>query len=70
MEPKFKPPRSRRLKLRCVIPLSYFAFKFNLRRYATARRAARRAQRQDRRDEQAALRTEAGAYTYPLFGST
>jgi len=33
VNPKLTPPRSRRLKLRCVVPLSEFAFKFNLRRY-------------------------------------
>jgi len=34
MKPKLKPPRSKHLKLRCVVPLSNFAFKFNLRRYS------------------------------------
>ena len=33
MKPKLKPPRSKRLKLKCVVPLSNFAYKFNLRRY-------------------------------------
>jgi len=28
-----KPPRSKRLKQRCVVPLSNFAFNFNLGRY-------------------------------------
>jgi len=34
MKPKLKPPGSKRLKLRCVVPLAKFAFKFNLRRYS------------------------------------
>jgi hypothetical protein len=33
MKPKLKPPRSKRLKLRCVVPLLNFAFKLDLRRY-------------------------------------
>jgi len=33
LKPKLKPPRDERLKLRCVAPLSNFAFKINLRRY-------------------------------------
>jgi hypothetical protein len=41
MKSKFKPPRSKRLKLRCGVPLSNFAFKFNLRRYNQERRKKR-----------------------------
>jgi hypothetical protein len=33
MKPNFKPPGTKRLKLRCEIMLSTSAFKFNLRRY-------------------------------------
>jgi len=33
MKPKLKPPRSKRLKLRCVVPLSNFPLEFNLHRY-------------------------------------
>jgi hypothetical protein len=33
MKPKFKPPGTKRLKLKCDILLSTSAFKFNLRRY-------------------------------------
>ena len=33
MKPKLKPPGSKRLKLKCGVLLSNFAFKFNLRRY-------------------------------------
>jgi hypothetical protein len=36
MQPKLKPPRSKRLKLKCDILLSNFAFNFNLRRYTVA----------------------------------
>ena len=32
-KPTFKAPGTKRLKLKCVEPLSKFAFKFNLRRY-------------------------------------
>ena len=39
MNPMLKPPGSKRLKLNCDTLLSSFAFKFNLRRYAEARRA-------------------------------
>ena len=37
MKPILKPPRSKRLKLKYDVLLSYFAFKFNLRRYTKAR---------------------------------
>jgi len=33
VKPKLKPPRDKRLKLKCDILLSNFPFKFNLRRY-------------------------------------
>ena len=33
MKPKLKPPGTKCLKLKCDIPLSTSAFKFNLRRY-------------------------------------
>jgi len=33
LKPKLKPPGSKRLKLKCDVLLSNFAFKFNLRRY-------------------------------------
>jgi len=33
VKPNLKPPRSKRLKPRCVLPLSNCAFNFNLRRY-------------------------------------
>ena len=37
VKPKWKPPGTKRLKLKCDILLSNFAFKFNLRRYTMAR---------------------------------
>jgi hypothetical protein len=37
MKPTLKPPGTNRLKLKCDEPLSNFAFKFNWRRYTTAR---------------------------------
>jgi hypothetical protein len=33
VKPKLKPPGPKRLKLKCDVLLSNFAFKFNLRRY-------------------------------------
>jgi hypothetical protein len=36
IKPKLKPPGTKRLKLKCDILLSSFAFKFNLRRYIEA----------------------------------
>jgi hypothetical protein len=33
MKPKLKPPGTKPLKLTCDVPLSTYAFKFNLRRY-------------------------------------
>ena len=33
MKPKLKPPGTKRLKLKCDILLSTFAFNFDLRRY-------------------------------------
>ena len=33
IKPKLKPPGSKRLKLKCDVPLPNVAFKFNLRRY-------------------------------------
>jgi hypothetical protein len=33
MKPTLKPPGPKRWKLKCDLPLSIFAFKFNLRRY-------------------------------------
>ena len=42
--PKLKPPRTKRLKLKCDIVLSTSAFKFNLRRYNEVEKAARAAQ--------------------------
>ena len=36
MKPKLKPSDSKRLILRCVVPLSNVAFTFNLRRYTEA----------------------------------
>jgi len=33
VKPKLKPPGRERLKLKCDVLLSTFAFKFNLRRY-------------------------------------
>jgi hypothetical protein len=67
MKHKLTPPRSKRLKLRCVVPLSHFAFKFNLRRYSVGPGSGH-----DAVDETAdALDSmmEAGAYARPLFGS-
>jgi len=37
IKPKLIPPRTKRLKLKCVILLSTFAFKFELRRYIKER---------------------------------
>ena len=36
IKPTLKPPGTNRLKLKCDILLSNFAFKFNLRRYTKA----------------------------------
>ena len=36
IKPKLKPPGAERLKLKCDILLTIFAFKFNLRRYTWA----------------------------------
>ena len=36
MKPKLKPPGTKRLKLKCDILLSKFAFTFNLHRYNEA----------------------------------
>jgi hypothetical protein len=36
MNPKSKPPRSKRSKLKCEVLLSTSAFNFNLRRYNVA----------------------------------
>jgi len=36
MKFKLKPPGTKRLKLKCHVLLSSFAFKFNLRRYIVA----------------------------------
>ena len=44
IQPKLKPPGSKRLKLKCDALLSTFAFKFNLRRYIKAIRKAARKQ--------------------------
>jgi len=33
IKPKLKPPGTKRLKLKCDVLLSTFAFKYNLRRY-------------------------------------
>ena len=33
MKPKLKPPGVEHLKPKCGMPLSHYAFKFNLRRY-------------------------------------
>ena len=38
MKPTLKAPGTKRLKLKYDVPLSNFAFKFNLRRYTPARR--------------------------------
>jgi hypothetical protein len=40
MKPTLKAPRTKRLKLKYDVPLSNFAFKFNLRRYSSAPRLA------------------------------
>ena len=56
--PRLKPPGTKRLKLKCDIVLSSFAFKFNLRRYNSANG-----------DVVAAI-AEAGAYTRSEFSST
>ena len=42
MKSKFKPPRTKRLKLRCDILLSASAFKSNLRRYNVGGRVRER----------------------------
>jgi hypothetical protein len=38
INPKLKPPGTKRLKLKCNTLLSTFAFKFNLRRFNQARK--------------------------------
>ena len=72
---KLKPPRSKRLKVRCVVPVLIFAFKFNLRRYnevyeeaqaASKKKIDQLVEREGREDH----RLEAGAYTRSRFRST
>jgi len=55
MTPKLKPPGSKRLKLRCVVPLSNFALKFKLRRYMTDAAAHLDAAAAEHADKDAAL---------------
>ena len=43
IKPKFKPPGSKRLKLKCDVLLSNFALKFNLRRYTKVNRGVEQA---------------------------
>jgi len=57
---KLKPPVSKRLKLRCVVPLTIFALKFNLRRYSTAADKADLAERRAAAEEAEALAQLAG----------
>ena len=61
IKPKLELPGTKRLKLKCGVLLSNFAFNFNLRRYTM--------------EELMTASTltstfEAGAYTRSLFGST
>jgi len=64
MKPKLKPPGTKRLKLKCHILLSKFAFKFNLGCYTSVTRTSRTPPRSR------AGGSWAGAYTRPLFSST
>jgi hypothetical protein len=66
MRPTLKPPRSKRLKLRCVVPLSNFAFKFDLRRHNEDFVACGKRYAADLR----AAGCEAGPYNRALFCST
>ena len=76
MKPKLKPPGNKQLKLKCDVPLSNFAFKFNLRRYnqAVMRGEGGRTSiicTQPRRISATSVAARvAGAYTRPVFSST
>ena len=65
MKPKLKPPGTKRLKLKCDVLLSNFAFKFNLRHYIPVLSSL---------TFLAAIEftpaPAAGAYTRPLLSST
>jgi len=62
IKPTLKAPGSKRLKLNYDVPLSDFAFNFNLRRYIKAAGAGP--------DAVVNPRQQAGAYTRSLFSST
>ena len=70
-----KLPRSKRLKLSCVVPLSNFAFKFNWRRYLQGKNVVVGVLDNvfvAPDEEEAANPGDnfwAGAYTRPLFSS-
>jgi len=69
IKPVLKAPGSKRLKLNCDIPLSNFAFKFNLRRYTEVLEVwSRRRRRQA--GEGAALRALHGHPGRGLHSST
>jgi len=82
MNPKLKPPGTKRLELKCDILLSNFGFKFNLRRYnkddaiaaTVGEKLTAVAAAESDRDERVAAaireRDEAGAYTRSLLSST
>jgi cysteine synthase A len=76
MKPKLKPPGSKRLKLKCVVPLSGTAFKLNVRRYTmmaaygAAVERVRPVSIAHRDHFVNVARRRAGAYTRPLFSST
>jgi hypothetical protein len=68
MKPMLKVPGTEGLKLKYDLPLSNFAFKFNLRRCITELESE--ADFPYDMEEFRGVLVKAGAYTRPLFGST
>jgi hypothetical protein len=69
MNPTFKPPGTKRLKLKCDILVSTFRFKFNLRHY-NPEDIVKAMYDSNHTAPSYAERLAAGAYTPPLFSST
>ena len=62
VKPTLQPTGTKRLKLKCDVLLSSFAFGFNLRRYIKGMK------RKEKKKKGGG--GEAGSYTRPLFSST
>jgi hypothetical protein len=67
IKPTFKAPGTKRLKLKYAVPLSNFAFKFNIRRYTKMSNPHYPPEIQA---ETTLINFTAGAYTRPLLSST